>query len=146
MYRTWPLRLTLRATLRRLKALEENRRLRLEGIRKLLGLGLTPPGLSLYADTALLRVPLLIRDRNKTRKHLAARGLKTYYIYDPPLDLYAPEVVDPLVSSPVAAAWTRDVLPVDPLDADRFLALLEQSPGLCQPSMAAIDHARAARQ
>jgi dTDP-4-amino-4,6-dideoxygalactose transaminase len=146
MYRTWPLRLALRATLRRLKALEEDRRFRLEGARKLLGLGLTPPGLPLSPDTAPLRVPLLIRDRNKTRKHLAARGLKTYYIYDPPLDLYAPEFVEPLVSSSIAAAWSRAVLPVDPLDADRFLALLEESPGLCQPSMEAIGYARAARE
>ncbi|MFN2565154.1 MAG: DegT/DnrJ/EryC1/StrS family aminotransferase [Gemmatimonadaceae bacterium] len=140
MYRTWPLRSAVRDTLRCLESFEESRRARLAGARKLLELGLTPLGLAVSPDTALLRVPLLIRDRDKARAHLAAHGLKTYYIYDPPLDLYAPGFVEPLASPSVAAAWSRDVLPVDPLVADRFLALLEESPGLCEPSMGAANY------
>jgi len=41
-----------------------------------------------------------------------------------------------LPAGPGAARWSRDVLPVDPLRADRFLALLGESPGLCEPSEA----------
>jgi dTDP-4-amino-4,6-dideoxygalactose transaminase len=146
MYRTWPFRLTLRATLRRLETFEEKRGLRLDGTRKLAQLGLTPAGLPVSPDTALMRVPLLVLDREKTRRYLTARGLRTPYIYDPPLDLYAPQVGESLAPPCVAAAWSRSVLPVDPLDADRFLALLEDSPGLCQPSTEVLDDARAARQ
>ena len=39
-----------------------------------------------------------------------------------------------LPAGPRAARWSRDVLPVDPLRADRFLTLLGESPGLCEPS------------
>jgi dTDP-4-amino-4,6-dideoxygalactose transaminase len=145
-YRTWPLRLALRAALRRLETFEEKRDLRLEGTRKLARLGLTPAGLPVSSDAALMRVPLLIRDRDKTRRYLSARGLRTPYIYDPPLDLYAPEVVEPLAPPCAAAAWSRSVLPVDPLDADRFLALLAESPGLVQPAPEVLDRVRAVMQ
>jgi hypothetical protein len=137
MYRTWPLRSSVRSSLRRLEAFEESRRLRMAGAYKLLKLGLTPPGLPVPSDTALFRVPLFVRDRDKVRAHFAACGLAPEYIYDPPLDLYAPGFAEPLASPPGAAAWSRDVLPVDPLVADRFLALLEKSPGLCEPSVEA---------
>ena len=138
MYRTWPLRSTLRATLRRLQAFEDNRRLRLAGARKLLELGLTPPGLPVPADTALFRVPLFVRERDKVLAHFADRGLMPDYIYDPPLDAYAPGFAERLPSRPGAAAWSRDVLPVDPLLADRFVTLLGSSPGVCEPSLEAI--------
>jgi DegT/DnrJ/EryC1/StrS aminotransferase family len=133
MYRTWPLRFTRRATLRRLEAFEDNRRRRLAGARKICELGLTPAGLP--SDTALFRVPLLIRQRDQVRSHFAKRGLALDYIYDPPLDVYAPELTEPVATSRSAAQWSRDVLPVDPLVADRFLALLGEAPGLCQPSI-----------
>ena len=132
MYRTWPLRSSRRAALRRLEAFEESRRLRLAGARRLLQSGLTPAGVQIPADTALFRVPLFVRDRNRVRSHFAGRRLALDYIYDPPLDAYAPGLVEGLPSSDSAARWSRDVLPVDPLVADRFLALLGQSPGLCQ--------------
>jgi hypothetical protein len=134
LYRTWPLRSSVRATLRRLQAFEENRRLRLAGARKLLELGLTPPGLPVPSDTALFRVPLFVREREKVLTHFVQRGLMLDYIYDPSLDLYAPGLAERLPSPSSAAIWSRDVLPVDPLLADRFLALLGESPGLCSPS------------
>lgn len=146
MYRTWPSRLGLRAALRRIEAFEENRDVRLEGTRKLARLGLTPAGLPLCSDTVLMKVPLLVRDRDRVRRHLTARGLRTPYIYDPPLDVYAPEVVESLAPPDVAGAWARSVLPVDPLDADRLLVLLEESPGLCQPATEVLDYARAVTQ
>jgi len=131
LYRTWPLRSFLRATLRCLEAFEENRRLRLAGARKLLDLGLTPPGLPVPSDSALYRVPLFVQEREKVLAHFAQRGLLLDYISDPPLDVYAPGVAQRLPSPSRAAVWSRDVLPVDPLLADRFLALLRQSPTLC---------------
>jgi hypothetical protein len=141
MYRTWPLRSALRATLRRLATFEENRRLRLAGARRLLESGLTPADLQIPPDTALFRVPLFVREREQVRARFAERGLALDYIYDPPLDVYAPALTERLPARSSAAHWSRDVLPVDPLLADRFLALLANSPGLCQPSMEAIAYA-----
>jgi dTDP-4-amino-4,6-dideoxygalactose transaminase len=141
MYRIWPLRATQRATLQRLEAFEENRRLRLAGARRLVASGLTIAGLDLPADTALFRVPLFVRERDRVRAHFAERGLALDYIYDPPLDVYAPGLTERLASPRSAAHWSRDVLPVDPLLADRFLALLGESPGLCQPSTEAMAYA-----
>jgi len=137
-YRTWPLRFSQRATLRRLATFEENRRRRIAGARRLLELGLTPAGLPVPSDSALFRVPLLVRDREKVRAHFARHRLALDYIYHPPLDVYAPELTEPVAASRSAAQWSRDVLPVDPLLADRFLALLDKSPGLCRPVTEAI--------
>jgi len=47
-------------------------------------------------------------------------------------------VAEVLPSPRAARSWGRDVLPVDPLCADRFLALLRESPELCRPSRDAI--------
>jgi hypothetical protein len=134
-YRTWPLRSSLRATLARLERLEEDRPLRLAGIGKLRELGYTPAGFSLPPGTALFRVPLFVQERDKVRARCAKRGLAIDYIYDPPLDLYARSLAQALPSPAAARIWSRDVLPVDPLCADRFIALLRESPGLCLPSL-----------
>lgn len=131
-YRIWPLRATQRATLRCLDAFEENRRLRLGGARRLIAAGLTLAGLPIPADTALFRVPLFVRDRDRVRAHFAKRGLALDYIYDPPLDVYAPDLTERVASPWTAPHWSRNVLPVNPVIADRFLALLRESPGLCQ--------------
>jgi len=134
-YRTWPLRSSLRATERRLEAFEDNRRRRLAGARKLAKLGLTPPDLPIPADTAPFRVPLFVRERDKIVAHFARHGLELDYIYDPSLDVYGRALAERLPAGSGATRWSRDVLPVDPLRADRFLALLRESPGLCEPSM-----------
>jgi DegT/DnrJ/EryC1/StrS aminotransferase family protein len=140
-YRIAPRRAAVRATLRELENFEENRRRRLAGALKLLELGLTPPELPIPPDTALFRVPLFVRDREKVLAHFAEQGLAIDYIYDPPLDLYAPELVERIPSPPAARMWSCDVLPVDPFFADRFLALLRQSPGLCRPALETV-HSR----
>jgi len=137
-YRTWPLRSSLRTTLERLESFEENRPSRFAGAAKLLSLGYTPAGFPVPVDTTFLRVPLFVQAREKVRARLAQRGLTLDYIYDPPLDLYAPALAEVLRSPPAARIWSRDVLPVDPLLADRFIALLRKFPGLCLPSRAAI--------
>lgn len=137
-YRTWPLRSAIRISLRRLEAFDDNRRLCIEGARRLFELGYTPPGLERPRDTALLRVPLFVQNREAVIAHLARHGLGTEYIYDPPLDLYAPMMTESLPSPPAARAWSRDVLPVNPLLADRFLDIVRGSPGLLRPSLVAI--------
>lgn len=140
MYRTWPLRSAQRATLRRLEVFEEERGRRLAGAGRLLESGLTPPDLLIPPDTALFRVPLLVREREKLRAYFAQRGLALDYIYDPPLDVYAPGLTERLAASGSAAQWSRDVLPVDPLLADRFLTLLGEAPMRCQPSTEANEY------
>ncbi|HEV2750410.1 MAG TPA: DegT/DnrJ/EryC1/StrS family aminotransferase [Gemmatimonadales bacterium] len=137
-YRTWPLPSSRQAALRRLDTFEENRRRRLAGTLRLVESGLAPAGLPVPSDTALFRVPLFVRDRDKVRAYFARRQLALDYIYHPPLDVYAPELTEPVAPSSSAEQWSRDVLPVDPLVADRFLALLGESPGLCQPVTEAI--------
>jgi hypothetical protein len=136
-YRTWPPRASVRRALQRLQAFEAQRPRRLAGARKLLASGLIPPGVAVPPDTALFRVPLFVRERESARAYFAERGVALDYIYDPPLDLYAPGLTERHASPAAAAAWSRDVLPVDPLVADRFLALLAESPGRCQPALPA---------
>jgi hypothetical protein len=138
LYRTWPLRSSLRATQRRLEGFEDNRRRRLAGARKLSNLGLTPSDLPIPADTAPFRVPLFVRERDKIVAYFARRGLELDYIYDPSLDVYGGALAERLPAGAGAARWSRDVLPVDPLRADRFLTLLGESPGLCEPCMEAV--------
>lgn len=130
-YRTEPLSREVRKTLQRLESFEDNRKRRIDGTRALLALGLTPSSVRLPSDDALFRVPLFVRDREEVLRHFAARGLHLDYIYDPPLDLYAaPELAERFPSPGSARAWNRDVLPVDPLRADKFLSILKTSPGI----------------
>lgn len=133
-YRSFPVRLTVRTALGRLETFEKDRHLRIAGARELLELGYTPPNVEVPRDIALLRAPLFVQEREYVIAQLAKRGLTTEYIYDPPLDLYAPGLAEGLPSPPSARMWSRDILPVNPLLADRFIALLRESPGLCKPS------------
>ena len=105
----------------------------LEGARALLDLGCTPADMAIPRDAALLRVPLFVQDRERVIARLEQRGLRTEYVYDPPLDLYAPGLAQRLPSPPTARIWSRDVLPVNPLLAGRFIALTREMPDLCTP-------------
>jgi hypothetical protein len=87
-----------------------------------------------------------VQDREKVAARLAQHALRVHYIYDPPLDLYAPALADSLPSPAAAAIWSRDVLPINPLCADRFLALLRELPELCLPSREAIRYAAGHQQ
>jgi len=121
-------------TLREIEAFEENRRHRLEGTCRLLELGLTPADIMLPRDGALFKLPLFVRDREKVLSAFQEHGLDLDYIYDPPLDLYAAdELAEKIPSRPEARRWSRDVLPVNPLQADRFLKLMKAIPPL-QPT------------
>jgi DegT/DnrJ/EryC1/StrS aminotransferase family protein len=133
-YRTEPLSREVARTLTRLKGFEDNRSRRIEGARKLLSLGFTPPSLRIPADVALFRAPLFVRQREHVRAHFSGKGLHLDYIYDPPLNVYAASALAVSLPSPEAALrWSRDVLPVDPLRADTFLSILKASPGILIP-------------
>ncbi|WP_283137691.1 DegT/DnrJ/EryC1/StrS family aminotransferase [Rhizohabitans arisaemae] len=73
----------------------------------------------------LLRVPLLVADRDKVVFALERLGVVPGFVYDPPLDDYAgPTLVHPGPTPEVARWWTRHVFPVDPLRAGPTLRLL----------------------
>ena len=126
-YRTIPRYCDVSGTLEHLQRLDENRTQRIDGTRRLLDLDLTPPDVRVPENTALFRVPLFIRNRDDVVRQFAWRGISLDYIYDPPLDVYAPPSLAERIASPVEAErWSRDVLPVDPLHASRFLDLLAE--------------------
>ncbi|PYQ09540.1 MAG: hypothetical protein DMH00_12915 [Acidobacteria bacterium] len=73
-YRTEPAEADVRRTLIELEAFERSRRRRLEGMQKLLELGLTPAEIPLPRDRALFKVPLFVRDRERVLHGFARRG------------------------------------------------------------------------
>jgi hypothetical protein len=130
-YLTEPTSADLRRTLRNILALPAQRQRRIEGMRRLLDLELTPDTVNIPEDQPLHRVPLFIRNREAVVRQFAEHGLLLDYIYDPPLDAYVPpEIADRFESPPLAMRWTRDVLPVNPLDAERFLEISKRLPAL----------------
>jgi len=130
-YRTQLQEAEAQRTLRELENFEENRRLRLAGTRKLLELKLTPPDIPLPEECALFKVPLFVQGREGVVADFARHEMELDYIYDPPLDRYADADLALRIASPQAALrWSRDILPVNPLQADRFLGLLARFPPL----------------
>lgn len=130
-YRTLPPDSAVASTLQQLEDFDQNRQRRIEGARRLLALGLTPPDIPIPKDSALFRVPLFVRDREEVLRRFADRHFSLDYIYDPPLDVYASPRLAEKIPSPVGTeCWTRDVLPVDPMYAHRFLDLLRGLPTL----------------
>jgi len=118
----------IRATLAQLQDFESSRRLRLEGARILRGLGLTPADVPLPQDDALFKIPLFVHDREGVLQRLQKQGLSVDYIYDPPLERFATPAMAPSLPSPgVAIRWSRDVLPISPLQAERLVKLLDST-------------------
>ena len=73
----------------------------------------------------LLRVPLLIEDRDAVALELRRRGINVFFVYAPPLDDYAgPEFCEPSPLPEAARWWASHILPVDPHDAERVLDLV----------------------
>ncbi len=127
-YRTLPPDWQVCKTLRELESFEQNRERRIEGSRKLQCLPLTPASLIASLDFSLFRVPLFVRGRDTVAPYFVRRGVGVDYIYDPPLDIYVPpRLAGRIPSPPRAILWSRDVLPIDPLQADSFLSLLNGS-------------------
>ena len=126
-WRMPPPRFYLRTVLDRLDRLDENLDQRRTGQRRLRDLGIASARVPLPDDDALFRVPFFVRGREPLRARCIAQGLAINYIYDPPLDVYAHETLaERLPSSPAALAWNRDVFPVDPLTAERFIGVLNR--------------------
>jgi hypothetical protein len=121
-----PLQL-LSDALRRLYALGSDRRRRADGVRQLA----EHPGVAGRVRSAssngLLAVPLFLEERDRARAELAARGIPVRYVYDPPLDDYAPpELLEPSSDPTTARWWAGHVLPVDPLYADAAIRVVDR--------------------
>ncbi|MEU9101440.1 DegT/DnrJ/EryC1/StrS family aminotransferase [Streptomyces sp. NPDC048361] len=73
----------------------------------------------------LFRVPLLVEDRDAARAVLARARVTVGYLYDPPLDDYAGGAFTDPSPAPAAARWfAQHALPIDPLKAERTIAVL----------------------
>ena len=95
---------------------------RMDGIHDLLRLQLSPEILGERYDQPLLRVPLLVDNRDELSLKLRSLGLRTEYIYDPPLGIYAgPPFASTPYPSKSATWWSSKVLPVNPMDHHQFV-------------------------
>ncbi len=84
--------------------------------------------LRLRALDALLRMPLLIEDRDAVALELRRRGINVYFVYAPPLDDYSgPGFCEPSPLPEAARWWATHILPVDPHDAGRVLELVRKN-------------------
>ncbi|MGW5678579.1 DegT/DnrJ/EryC1/StrS family aminotransferase [Streptomyces sp. NPDC003860] len=129
-YRMRPGGLRLRRTERMVARLDDRLAAHRAGTAKLLASrwAVRRPGPAPDRPQPLFRVPLLVADRNAAIALLAEHRIATGYLYDPPLDDYAGEWLTDASPSPDAARYfARHALPVDPLKAERVLAVLERS-------------------
>jgi dTDP-4-amino-4,6-dideoxygalactose transaminase len=115
----------LKRTLAGLRELERDREKRIAGVERLRELDAVAPGAREGAAQPLLRVPLLVEDRDAVALELRRSGIKVYFVYDPPLDDYSgAEFSEPSSAPEVARWWAAHVLPIDPNDADCVLEML----------------------
>ena len=118
----------LKRTLAALRDLERDRKERIVGGRRLRTLDAVAPAAREGDVLPLLRVPLLIEDRDAVALELRRRGINVFFIYAPPLDEYSgSEFCEPSPLPEVARWWANHVLPVDPHDAERVLDLVEKN-------------------
>jgi DegT/DnrJ/EryC1/StrS aminotransferase family protein len=124
-YRMVHRRYLLRQMMTRLSRLDQDRARRVEGMSRLRELPLVAPAALEGPPRALLRVPLLVENRDAVQRELRRRLIGTPYVFDPPLDDYAgPEFADASTNPHAARWWAHHVLPVDPLAASRVLDVL----------------------
>lgn len=115
----------LERTLAALRDVERDREERLAGVVRLRELDAVAPGAQAGPPQPLLRVPLLIENRDSVASALHRQGINVYFVYDPPLDEYAgPEFVEPSQAPDAASWWSRHVLPIDPHDAKQVVNLV----------------------
>jgi hypothetical protein len=115
----------LKRTLAGLRDLEHDREERIAGVVRLRELDAVASGVREGDPRPLLRVPLLIEDRDAVALELRRRRINVYFVYDPPLDEYSgSEFSEPSPAPEAARWWGAHVLPVDPHDAERVLELL----------------------
>ena len=125
----------LKATIASLRTLNRDREERIEGVLRLRELEAVAPAVRDGPPLPLLRVPLLIEDRDAVAIELRRRGIKVYYVYAPPLDDYSgPQFADPSPEPEVARWWAAHVLPLDPHDAGRVLDLVKKNEIRLEPA------------
>jgi hypothetical protein len=115
----------LKRTLGRLRGLERDREERIAGVLRLRALDAVAPAAREGDPLPLLRVPLLIEDRDAVALELRRRGINVFFVYAPPLDDYSgPEFCEPSPLPEAARWWASHILPIDPHDAKRVLDLV----------------------
>jgi hypothetical protein len=115
----------LKRSLTGLRDLAGDREARTAGVLRLRELDAVAPAAREGAPLPLLRVPLLIEDRDAVAVQLRRHRINVYFIYAPPLDDYAGSAFsEPSPASEAARWWAAHVLPVDPHDAERVFDLL----------------------
>jgi hypothetical protein len=115
----------LKRTLGGLRDLARDREERIAGMLRLRALDAVAPAAREGDPRPLLRVPLLIEDRDAVALELRRRDINVYFLYAPPLDEYSgPEFCEPSPLPEAARWWATHILPVDPYDAERVLALV----------------------
>jgi hypothetical protein len=115
----------LRRTLNSLRHLARDREERIAGVRRLRALDCVAEAAREGDPPPLLRVPLLIEDRDTVALEMRCRGMNVFFVYAPPLDDYSgPEFCEPSPLPEAARWWAAHVLPVDPYDAERLLDLV----------------------
>jgi len=117
----------LKRTLSNLHNLGRDREARIAGVRRLRALDSVAPAAREGEPLPLLRVPLLVEDRDAVALELRRRGINVFFVYAPPLDEYSgPEFCEPSPLPDAARWWAAHVLPVDPHDAERLLDLVRK--------------------
>jgi hypothetical protein len=123
-YRMRPRSAYLRWTLGRLRDLGRDREERTAGVLRLRALDAVAPAVREGDPLPLLRVPLLVEDRDSVALDLRRHGINVFFVYAPPLDEYSgPQFCEPSPRPEAARWWAAHVLPVDPYDAERVLGL-----------------------
>jgi hypothetical protein len=115
----------LRRTLRSLRDLGRDREARIAGAQRLRALDAIAPAAREGDPLPLLRVPLLVEDRDAVALELRRRGVNVFFVYAPALDEYAGrEFCEPSARPEAARWWAAHALPIDPHDAERVLGLV----------------------
>jgi hypothetical protein len=118
----------LKRTVGRLRDLERDRAERIAGVLRLRALDAMAQAALEGDPLPLLRVPLLIEDRDAVALELRRRGIEVFFVYAPPLDDYSgPEFCEPSPLPEAARWWAAHILPVNPHDADRVLDLVRKN-------------------
>jgi hypothetical protein len=118
----------LKRTLAAMLDLGRDREERIAGVGRLRELDAVAPAARAGDPLPLLRVPLLIENRDAVAVELRRRGIKVYFVYAPPLDDYAgPVFCEPSPEPDAARWWAAHILPVDPHDAETVIDLVRHN-------------------
>jgi hypothetical protein len=118
----------LKRSLAGLRDVERDREERVTGVLRLRELDAVAPAVREGAPVPLLRVPLLIENRDAVAIEMRRRRINVYFVYAPPLDDYSGSEFSEQSQAPEAARWwAAHVLPIDPHDAERVRDLLARN-------------------